>query len=301
MHDYTSSGPRVNHKQLYRDAAALSTQRATDAERDAALRTLAAQATTRYAGEQLRISKGLVIALNGGVTLQADGLALVTSQTDGEVVYTVNGSCECQDAAHGATEGRCKHRWAKTLTVRALALEAAPAEPETIHTLTEQLYGPQAAATAAQRTATHGGRPMTTPTPQDDDAAAMAAALDYYNTLAQDEAPAPTAPDPKPEAKAAKPQARPAACPEAALSLCLKGQIDGHDAQLTVRGQTPEEFHRNLAAVRDLLAVPTAPAARPAQPAEGWCAKHGLQMTQTSKEGRSWYSHKTAEGWCKGK
>jgi hypothetical protein len=33
----------------------------------------------------------------------------------------------------------------------------------------------------------------------------------------------------------------------------------------------------------------------------GWCSKHGVQMTQNHKDGRSWWSHKTAEGWCKGK
>jgi hypothetical protein len=35
--------------------------------------------------------------------------------------------------------------------------------------------------------------------------------------------------------------------------------------------------------------------------AEGWCARHGVQMTQNHKDGRSWWSHKTATGWCKGK
>jgi DNA invertase Pin-like site-specific DNA recombinase len=34
---------------------------------------------------------------------------------------------------------------------------------------------------------------------------------------------------------------------------------------------------------------------------KGWCHKHGLQMTQSHKDGRSWWSHKTADGWCKGK
>ena len=31
---------------------------------------------------------------------------------------------------------------------------------------------------------------------------------------------------------------------------------------------------------------------RPLSTAEGWCSKHGLQMTQTHKEGRSWWSHR---------
>ena len=114
MQAYTMTGPKVNHKAAYRDAqeTAWRAQHGSDVARDAALRTLAAAATERYAGEKVRISKGLVIALNYGATLQADGTALVQSQTELEITYTVNGHCDCPDATHGATEGRCKHRWA---------------------------------------------------------------------------------------------------------------------------------------------------------------------------------------------
>ena len=87
-------------------------------QRDTTLRQLAAQATTRYAGEKARIDRGLVLALNGHVTLHADGTASVQSGTDAEVVYTVNGHCDCPDARR-APEGRCKHRWAKCLVKRA--------------------------------------------------------------------------------------------------------------------------------------------------------------------------------------
>ena len=34
---------------------------------------------------------------------------------------------------------------------------------------------------------------------------------------------------------------------------------------------------------------------------EGWCSKHGVQMKLRNGEHGSWWSHKTAEGWCKGK
>ena len=44
----------------------------------------------------------------------------VQSGTDAEVVYTVNGHCDCPDVAR-APEGRCKHRWAKCLVKRATA------------------------------------------------------------------------------------------------------------------------------------------------------------------------------------
>ena len=93
--------------------------------------------------------------------------------------------------------------------------------------------------------------------------------------------------------------------PEAAFSLTLKGTLDGVEALFTVRGQTPAEFKANLAAVRGLLDAPKAPAqassATPKGEGKDWCAKHQTTMQLNTKEGRSWYSHKTAEGWCKGR
>jgi hypothetical protein len=34
---------------------------------------------------------------------------------------------------------------------------------------------------------------------------------------------------------------------------------------------------------------------------EGWCPIHQTAMRQTTKEGRSWFSHKVDGRWCKGK
>src|SRR5262245_6321168 len=85
---------------------------------DAALRALAARARARYAGEAARLDRGLVIALNGGATLHADGTASVQSASDPEIVYHVNGRCDCRDAER-APEFRCKHTWAKCLVKRA--------------------------------------------------------------------------------------------------------------------------------------------------------------------------------------
>jgi hypothetical protein len=98
------------------------------------------------------------------------------------------------------------------------------------------------------------------------------------------------------------PQTPPATCPEAVFSLTLKGRLDGQEALLTARGQTPAEFKRNLEAIRGLLDAPTQAPAQASSTAEGWCRKHGVQMTQTTKDGRSWFSHRMADGqWCKGK
>jgi hypothetical protein len=36
-------------------------------------------------------------------------------------------------------------------------------------------------------------------------------------------------------------------------------------------------------------------------PPEGWCSKHGVQMKLRNGENGAWWSHKTPQGWCKGK
>lgn len=88
-------------------------------QRDTTLRQLAAQARTRYAGEQGRIDRGLGIALNGGVTLHADGSADVQSASDPEIVYHVaHGTCDCPDFQR-APDGRCKHRFSVCLVKKA--------------------------------------------------------------------------------------------------------------------------------------------------------------------------------------
>ena len=108
------------------------------------------------------------------------------------------------------------------------------------------------------------------------------------------------------------PRGAPPACPEAALSLCLKGRIRGTEAQLTVRGSTREEFLTNVLAAMDVqkhiddLTVlfddrPGPPPAATATPPEGWCAVHDVQMDPQQNERGRWWSHQTSEGWCRGK
>ena len=88
-------------------------------QRDTTLRQLATQATARYAGEKARIDRGLVLALNGHVTVNADGSADVLSGSGAEVAYHVaHGTCDCPDFTR-APEGRCKHRYAVCLVKKA--------------------------------------------------------------------------------------------------------------------------------------------------------------------------------------
>jgi hypothetical protein len=103
-----------------------------------------------------------------------------------------------------------------------------------------------------------------------------------------------------------QPAAADTPCPEALFSACLKGTVRGIDTQLTARGMTLEEFQRHFDAVHALFDVPPArPASTPASPApptpEGWCLIHNVQMSRQSNERGSWFSHKTADGWCRGK
>jgi hypothetical protein len=94
----------------------------------------------------------------------------------------------------------------------------------------------------------------------------------------------------------------PQACPEAALSLTLKGSVGGIEAMLTIRGQSPEEFKRHLESVRGLLDQPQ-PAPQASSQGTAWCAVHDTAMRlNRGKDGRTWYSHKLPEGgFCKGR
>jgi hypothetical protein len=86
---------------------------------DTALRALAQKAIERYPGEQGRLERGLILALNGHVTLNVDGTATVRSGSDAEVGYAVApGTCNCPDF-RSAPDGRCKHRWAANLVRKA--------------------------------------------------------------------------------------------------------------------------------------------------------------------------------------
>jgi hypothetical protein len=101
----------------------------------------------------------------------------------------------------------------------------------------------------------------------------------------------------------AQPESLPAPLPEAPASANCHITIEGRQVQVTLRDTDETRLLRRLAAL--LRHYPQTPTPQPppthnaAQP--GWCAKHSVQMRHNHKEGRSWWSHRTAEGWCKGK
>ena len=87
------------------------------------------------------------------------------------------------------------------------------------------------------------------------------------------------------------------------LPYTLKATLHGHEVMVTLRGVDFASVKAQVEQASEWLRVQT-PAQPPTQGTgqpEGWCAKHGMQMRQNHKEGRSWWSHWTPEGWCKGK
>lgn len=72
--------------------------------------------------------------------------------------------------------------------------------------------------------------------------------------------------------------------------------IAGRQVQLTLRDSDEGRLLQRLAAVLAQYSVPP-----PQGQGEGWCPIHQTAMRQTTKEGRSWFSHKVDGRWCKGK
>ncbi len=106
------------------------------------------------------------------------------------------------------------------------------------------------------------------------------------------QAPAPSQPTPAPAVPSTP-------LPEAPVSITLKASFDGHEVLVTLRGVDFASVKVQVEAAAAWLKAQT-PAQRTEQ-TEDWCQKHGIQMTQNHKNGRSWYSHHTADGWCRGK
>ena len=85
--------------------------------------------------------------------------------------------------------------------------------------------------------------------------------------------------------------------PEAPASVNCHITIEGRQVQLTLRDS---DEGRLLARVEAVLAQYPQPEKATDDTAKV-CPKHGVPMRQTSKDGKSWWSHKTSEGWCKGR
>jgi hypothetical protein len=108
----------------------------------------------------------------------------------------------------------------------------------------------------------------------------------------------PSQPQPAPQDTA--PAVPNAPLPEAPASCNVYVTLAGRKVQVTLRDSDEQRMLARLDALLQRFPVEAEPEGEPAQP-EGWCRKHDVPMTQNHKDGRSWWSHKTAAGWCKGK
>ena len=78
--------------------------------------------------------------------------------------------------------------------------------------------------------------------------------------------------------------------------------LAGRLVRWTLRDSDEDRLAKRLEALLARYPAPEAPASPQGQ-GEGWCAVHNVQMRwNEGKAGRKgWYSHKTQDGWCKGK
>ena len=107
------------------------------------------------------------------------------------------------------------------------------------------------------------------------------------------------------EPPAEQPQAQPQgetvpALPEAPASCNVYVTVASRKVQVTLRDSDEQRLLARLEALLQRFPAGDEPASEQAQP-EGWCHKHSVQMKLRNGEHGAWWSHKTPEGWCKGK
>ena len=90
--------------------------------------------------------------------------------------------------------------------------------------------------------------------------------------------------------------------PEAPVSITRKATLHGHEVLVTLCGVDFASVKAQVEQASEWLKgqAPAQPPTQGTEHPEGWCSTHGVQMYHNNKDGRSWWSHKTAEGWCKG-
>jgi hypothetical protein len=89
----------------------------------------------------------------------------------------------------------------------------------------------------------------------------------------------------------------PAPLPEAPASVNVHLELAGRQVQLTLRDTDEGRLLARLDAVLQRFPAVAKPTDDTPQ-----CPKHGVPLKLNhGKDGRTWYSHKTADGWCKGR
>ena len=81
------------------------------------------------------------------------------------------------------------------------------------------------------------------------------------------------------------------------MSITLKATLHGQKVMVTFRGV---DFASVKVQVEDASQWLQAHSGQTAETIPQ-CPIHGVPLKRQQKDGRTWYSHKTADGWCKGK
>jgi len=101
----------------------------------------------------------------------------------------------------------------------------------------------------------------------------------------------------EPPRQPAQPDTPTAPLPEAPVSITLKATLHGYEVLVTLRGV---DFASVKAQVEDASQWLQAQSGHATETVPQ-CPKHGVPLKLNHKDGRSWWSHKTADGWCNGK
>ena len=106
----------------------------------------------------------------------------------------------------------------------------------------------------------------------------------------------------EPLSQPAQPQPPPATpapmLPEAPASANCYVTLAGRKVQVTLRDSDEQRLLARLETLLQRFPAEAEPEGEQAPP-EGWCGTHGVQMKLRNGEHGSWWSHKTADGWCK--
>jgi hypothetical protein len=216
-----------------------------------------------------RVESAVKIVLAGDVELLEDGEAKVASQSNGTTTYVVvNGECQCKDYPKAPSQW-CKHRIAAGIQKRA-TVYAKQKLAQLDGASTGQAEAPSQAAPAQPPAA------LPLATQADIDQCVHESVQEALTTLQP-------------------------ALPEAPASANCYVTLAGRKVQVTLRDSDEQRLLERLETLLQRFPAEAEPEGEQAQP-EGWCRKHGVQMKLNhGKDGSTWYSHKTTDGWCKGR
>jgi hypothetical protein len=89
------------------------------------------------------------------------------------------------------------------------------------------------------------------------------------------------------------------ALPEAPASVNFHTTIAGRQIQITLRDMDETKLLARLETLLQRFPVDEEP--KELAQKEGWCYKHNVQMRLNHGKRGTWWSHKTADGWCNNK